>query len=100
MDVRSCRICPGKELADAILFISIAQSLAAFSIGKAKDTNGNEIVPAEDYTNGIISRPKDFVCSIEPRSDKALALIKSVEEEHPFEPSHSAELFNLDWKAT
>ncbi|KLO17020.1 cytochrome P450 [Schizopora paradoxa] len=94
------RICPGKELADAILFVSIAQSLAAFTIGKAKDSNGNEITPAEDYTNGIISRPKDFVCAIKPRSEKAFALIKAVEDEHPFEPSHSTELFNLEWKAT
>ncbi|KLO06300.1 cytochrome P450 [Schizopora paradoxa] len=94
------RICPGKELADAILFVSIAQSLAAFNIGKAIDANGNEITPAEDYTNGIISRPNDFECSIKPRSDKVASLIKAVEDEHPFEPSNSADLLELDWKAT
>ncbi|KLO04415.1 cytochrome P450 [Schizopora paradoxa] len=94
------RICPGKELADAILFIFAAQTLAAFTIEKARNADGEEIEPAEDYTNGVISRPKDFVCSIKPRSDKTVELIKAVEEEHPFEPSHSSELLNLDWKRT
>ncbi|KLO04414.1 cytochrome P450, partial [Schizopora paradoxa] len=89
------RICPGKELAVAILFIYVAQTLAAFTVGKALDADGNEIVPDEDYTNGIISRPKDFLCSIKPRSEKMVELINAVEFEHPFEPSHSTELLNL-----
>lgn len=48
------RICPGKELADASIFISIAMSLAAFKITKAKDSLGTEIEPVCEYTSGII----------------------------------------------
>lgn len=48
------RICPGKELADAILFIFAAQTLAVFTIEKARDADGKEIEPTEDYTNGVI----------------------------------------------
>ena len=48
------RICPGKELADASMFMSIALSLAALSITKAKDEHGNVIEPVYDYCAGII----------------------------------------------
>ena len=52
--VRHSRICPGKELADASIFIAIAQVLAAFNIGKAKDASGNTIEPLYEYTPGVI----------------------------------------------
>ncbi|KAF8670832.1 Heavy metal translocatin [Rhizoctonia solani] len=41
----------------------------AFGFGrsKAKDENGAEIVPREDYTNDIITHPLPFVCDIKPR---------------------------------
>ena len=48
------RICPGKELADAILFIFVAQTLAAFTIEKARGADGEELDPGENYTNGVI----------------------------------------------
>ncbi|GAB1518047.1 hypothetical protein RhiTH_001105 [Rhizoctonia solani] len=41
--------------------------LANFIISKAKDENGAEIVPREDYTNDIITHPLPFVCDIKPR---------------------------------
>ena len=48
------RICPGKELADASLFMSITLSLATLNITKAKDKFGNVIEPVCDYCSGII----------------------------------------------
>lgn len=48
------RICPGKELADASMFISFAMSLAAFNVTKAKDDLGVEIEPVCEYSSGII----------------------------------------------
>ena len=48
------RICPGKDLADASIFISIAMSLAAFNITKLKDERGVDIEPLCEYTPGII----------------------------------------------
>ncbi|KDQ57072.1 hypothetical protein JAAARDRAFT_35668 [Jaapia argillacea MUCL 33604] len=69
------RICPGRILADASIYISIAMSLAVFDITKAKDERGNVLEPVKDFTSGIISHPKPFPCEIRPRSAKAEALI-------------------------
>jgi cytochrome P450 len=37
------RICPGRHLVDATLFIVTSSVLSAFDVTKAKDENGNEI---------------------------------------------------------
>ncbi|KAH8111221.1 cytochrome P450 oxidoreductase OrdA-like protein, partial [Phellopilus nigrolimitatus] len=79
------RICPGKELADISLFLSIAMTVAVFNISRAKDASGREIVPNHEYSPGLISHPKPFECSIEPRDENSVMLIRAVLEEHPFE---------------
>jgi len=91
------RICPGKELADASIYIAIAQVLSAFDIGKGKDASGNTIEPLYEYTPGVISHPKDFLCSVTPRSDKAAQLVKSVEFEHPAQHSDAEVLASVRW---
>ncbi|TDL20094.1 cytochrome P450 [Rickenella mellea] len=77
------RICPGKELADSSIFLGIAMSLAVFNITKARDEHGIEIEPGCEFTSGMISHPKPFRCDIKPRSAKAAALVRSVDEEYP-----------------
>ncbi|KAK0206061.1 cytochrome P450 oxidoreductase OrdA-like protein [Desarmillaria ectypa] len=72
------RICPGNVLADQTLFLAFAMILSVFDI-KADDNSSVEL--KDDWTAGLISRPKPFPCKIEPRSGKALALIMSFEEE-------------------
>ncbi|ELU36387.1 cytochrome P450 domain-containing protein [Rhizoctonia solani AG-1 IA] len=57
------RICPGIHVAQQ----SMCNILANFITSKAKDENGAEIVPREDYTNDIITHPLPFVCDIKPR---------------------------------
>ena len=37
------RICPGRHLADATIFMIAASVLSAFNVTKAKDENGHEI---------------------------------------------------------
>jgi cytochrome P450 len=37
------RICPGRHLVDAVLFVVTASVLSVFNVTKAKDENGNEI---------------------------------------------------------
>ncbi|KAJ7460740.1 cytochrome P450 [Mycena latifolia] len=66
------RICPGRVLADASVFISCAMALAVFNISKHPE--GGEI----DLEQGVgtISHPTAFKCLIEPRSEKALDLIQ------------------------
>ncbi|ESK88635.1 cytochrome p450 [Moniliophthora roreri MCA 2997] len=69
------RICPGRVLADASVFISCAMILHCFEIGMPKD--GSTII--NDQTTGTISHPVSFKCSIVPRSERAIALIQADE---------------------
>jgi cytochrome P450 len=68
------RICPGRDLAEASLFIASAMSLAVFDVTK-RTVDGGVIEPKQEQTTGTISHLKPFVCSIKPRSQKAADLI-------------------------
>ncbi|KLO12343.1 cytochrome P450 [Schizopora paradoxa] len=92
------RICPGKELADASMFMFIATCLAVLDIRKARDDNGQVVEPVYQYTPGIISHPMEFKCSIRPRSERAAAIIKHVEDEHPFAKSDADAIAQLKWE--
>ena len=37
------RICPGRHIVDATLFVVVSSVLSVFNVTKAKDENGNEI---------------------------------------------------------
>ncbi|EIN08237.1 cytochrome P450 [Punctularia strigosozonata HHB-11173 SS5] len=74
------RICPGLQLADQSVWLACAMALAAFDISKAKDEHGHVLEPTQEYTSGLISHPKQFPCALKPRSTRAEALIRSVEE--------------------
>ncbi|KAG7085519.1 hypothetical protein E1B28_003079 [Marasmius oreades] len=70
------RICPGRVLADASVFISCAMILACFEIKKhPQDVE----LPGTGQTTGTISHPSSFRCSIVPRSEKAVSLIQADE---------------------
>lgn len=71
------RICPGRVLADASIFISCAMTLAVFNISKYVDESGQVIEPVVDQTPGTVSHPTPYQCSIKPRSQKALSLINA-----------------------
>ncbi|KAK7046001.1 hypothetical protein VNI00_006996 [Paramarasmius palmivorus] len=71
------RICVGMHLAEASLWLCIAMSLAVFDITPAIGEDGKPIIPEHGNTNGTISQPQPFKCTIKPRSEKALALINS-----------------------
>ncbi|QRV92903.1 cytochrome P450 family protein [Ceratobasidium sp. AG-Ba] len=60
------RSCPGMHIAQQSMWISISNLLANFTITKSKDANGQDIIPQELYTNGTVSHPKPFVCTITP----------------------------------
>ncbi|KDR77000.1 hypothetical protein GALMADRAFT_66106 [Galerina marginata CBS 339.88] len=68
------RICPGRVLADASLFISCAMSLAVFDVTK-KTVDGIVVEARQAQTTGTISHLKPFQCSIKPRSQRAADLI-------------------------
>jgi cytochrome P450 len=90
------RACPGRQLAEATLFISIASFAAVFDISLAKDADGQEVPVSSDFTLGFVRsvyrlhrkhrhlicsansrQPLPFKCSVTPRSPAALELIKS-----------------------
>lgn len=75
------RVCPGRQLALASVWLACAGALAMFDVCKAKDEAGREITPVPEMTSGTISHPKPFKCVIRPRSERAEALVRGVEFE-------------------
>ncbi|KIY69829.1 cytochrome P450 [Cylindrobasidium torrendii FP15055 ss-10] len=61
------RICPGRLLADASLFITCAMSIATFDIAPGKDKNGKPVVVSLEPTPGLLSWLKPFPLEIKPR---------------------------------
>ncbi|KAJ7439497.1 cytochrome P450 [Mycena latifolia] len=70
------RICPGRFLAENSLWLHVATMLACFNIKRAIGVDGKEIIPPREYTSGMASRPLPFPCSITPRSEAVVDLIK------------------------
>ncbi|KAI0755469.1 cytochrome P450 [Irpex lacteus] len=48
------RMCPGRHLADANIWLAIASILSVFRISNAKDTDGNPIKPDIEHETGLI----------------------------------------------
>ncbi|KAJ7483529.1 cytochrome P450 [Mycena latifolia] len=71
------RICPGKNMAMASLWITIASMLATLDIKKTRDATGKEVEPSYEYFPGLISPPLPFECSITPRSRQAADIINA-----------------------
>ncbi|SJL03008.1 related to cytochrome P450 CYP2 subfamily [Armillaria ostoyae] len=68
------RICPGRVLADASIFISCAMVLAVFNISKYCE-DGIVFEPDTETPSGAVSHPTPFKCTIMPRNEKAFGLI-------------------------
>jgi len=52
-DANSSRICPGRHLAEASVWIVMVTMLATMNITKAVDANGKEIIPDVELTPGL-----------------------------------------------
>ncbi|KAJ7495373.1 cytochrome P450 [Mycena latifolia] len=72
------RVCPGRHLATSSIWITVVSILATFNIQKAVDDTGNIIEPTGEYISALVSSPLPFKCSITPRSEKAVAVIKGM----------------------
>ncbi|KAF5336271.1 hypothetical protein D9758_016055 [Tetrapyrgos nigripes] len=70
------RQCPGMDMAESSIWITIASMLACFDIVKAVDSKGCPIEPLEEYSSGMVCRPRRFKCSIRPRSARTETLIR------------------------
>ncbi|KIJ14781.1 hypothetical protein PAXINDRAFT_12351 [Paxillus involutus ATCC 200175] len=71
------RICPGRYLAEASLWIAIASVLAVFQIRKAKNEHGEDIEIVPQFTRGQVTHPAPFKCAIVPRSVEAEQLART-----------------------
>ncbi|KAJ7894417.1 cytochrome P450 [Mycena olivaceomarginata] len=71
------RICPGRHMASASLWLTIASMLATLDISKAIDEQGNVIEPTYEYFEGLVSAPLPFKCSITPRSPQTVEAIQA-----------------------
>lgn len=56
------RICPGRFMAHESLWITMATVLAAFDVGKAKDTDGKDATPAAECIPGFMWCMHLFLC--------------------------------------
>lgn len=94
------RVCPGRLLADAVLALTVARTLAVFDIKQAVDENGKKIEPPTGGTPGIVHHPLPFRYNLVPKSEKHVELIRSVEIDHPWEEGNAGFLETLkdrDW---
>ncbi|KZT03203.1 cytochrome P450 [Laetiporus sulphureus 93-53] len=69
------RICPGRFLADASVWLAFASMVATLNIRRAHDSSGKEIMPPADFVSGTVKHPKPFKCDIRPRTKHAADLI-------------------------
>ncbi|KAI0337053.1 cytochrome P450 [Trametopsis cervina] len=62
------RVCPGRHLAEEMVFIHTACTVAAFelSISRGQSGNANDSWEVE-FVEGLITMPKPFTCTITPR---------------------------------
>lgn len=73
------RICPGRLFADNFLFLTIAQTLAVFSISEPRNSQGEVVAQNVDFEPGIISRPVEYRCVLKARSEWHEQLIREVQ---------------------
>ncbi|KAJ6471903.1 cytochrome P450 [Mycena sanguinolenta] len=77
------RICPGRHMAQDSIWINVVSILATFNIAKAVGDDGQVIEPTHEYSSGLVSMPLPFKCSINPRSKRAVDLIRAtIDQEH------------------
>jgi cytochrome P450 len=69
------RICVGRHMASATVWLSIAAVLSTFNVQKKKDSSGKEIPLNGEYTDGLVSHPLPYECSVTPRSDGTARLV-------------------------
>ena len=49
------RVCPGRHLVDASLYVAVSNVLAVYNIKPPTDDDGNEIKLKEEVTGGLLS---------------------------------------------
>ncbi|KAJ7719464.1 cytochrome P450, partial [Mycena olivaceomarginata] len=72
------RVCPGRQIADSTVWITIVTMLYVFDIRKATGPDGQPIEPDLVLANSAItSFPKPFVCDFIPRSAQHIEILNA-----------------------
>jgi len=76
------RVCAGRNLADASIWITVVSILFLFEIVEIPDEHGHKMdkILASDPLPGFISEPRPFKCSFNPRFQEAEHLIMTDQE--------------------
>lgn len=85
------RICPGRVLANADIYLTIAQAVASLNVTKPVK-NGKEVPVKAEFLPGVISHPAPFEVTIKPRSQGHEELIREIERLVPEEKSDAEEM--------
>lgn len=76
------RVCPGRYMADAQIWISVACILAAFDIGcGTTDTKTTKVKPKARFSSGFIRYPLPYAFEIRPRGKYVWALVEQTSDE-------------------
>jgi len=73
------RRCPGANLVESSVWLLIVSMLATLDISKAVDDAGNVIEPEVKFNNAVFRIPDPFKCSLRPRSERTLKLLRESE---------------------
>lgn len=80
------------------MFVTIAQTLAAYSMSKPIGRDGKEIEPKIQYSPGSVNSLGPFDVEFNLRDPAYEEMIRNVEREHPFQPGHAEILSKIDWE--
>ncbi|KAA1473892.1 cytochrome P450 [Dentipellis sp. KUC8613] len=72
------RICSGMDFAHTTIWIMVAHILAIFTIETAQDNNGTQGPADVKYSDGLLSHPDAFKCSIRVRDEEARELLRNL----------------------
>ncbi|EDR06195.1 uncharacterized protein LACBIDRAFT_236602, partial [Laccaria bicolor S238N-H82] len=76
------RICPGRYMAEAQVWLSVACMLSVFHIGPGVERTGSPIKTTPAFSSGLICHPLPFDFSITPRGDYVKTLLEESKPEH------------------
>jgi hypothetical protein len=76
------------------LFLTFAQSLAAFNIEKVSSSDG-VVEPVHTFQSGIISHPGPFELKVVPRSARVRKLVEAVVKDNPWVESDARDIASI-----
>ncbi|KAL5504696.1 hypothetical protein ACEPAH_7359 [Sanghuangporus vaninii] len=71
------RVCPGRAFAESVMWITMANVLAAFDITPWRDPfTGEEVLPIAECESDIVNAIKPFKCRIVPRKGRVVQIVR------------------------